>query len=391
MQISRTDRQPEQEELFCHLFQTMAQGVIFLDRDENIVLANPAARMILETDPTILTRNKTPDWDVVHEDGTPFAKSDFPATISLRTGGEVRKVIMGIPNRKEGRKKWIMVNATPLFLPYERKPFHVHVTIEDITEMVKLKQELEKALRNQKDIATFLQRALFPDKLTIGEGYRIADRYIPASRGCIIGGDIYDAFRTKTGKVIILIGDVSGKGLETTAFAAIARNIIRAYAFSTSSVAESLICANEALCSRQEDRFEFDEFITVFLMAIDLKTGEFEYGNAGHLPPAIWRNNNSVELLSIGQLPLGIDEQQKYETASDNLHSRDKILLYTDGLTEARHKDGEFFGEENMIHFLQRYGHYPPDILVDKLADRLTCWTKEGKHDDTALVIVERH
>jgi serine phosphatase RsbU (regulator of sigma subunit) len=186
----------------------------------------------------------------------------------------------------------------------------------------------------------------------------------------------------------IVIGDVSGKGFETAAFAAIARSTIRAFCYESSSAAEALTQANAVLCARQEERREDNLFMTAFLMILDPATGSFQYANAGHPLPAICNRNGEVNFLQIGQLPLGITSVQ-YENAEGRLDPGDKLLLYTDGVIEAR-RENAVFGETGLACHLCENARFPSEKLLDRIYDTICSWTGGSTQDDTAMVLVER-
>ena len=121
---------------FEHLYETMAQGVVFLDANGQIVHANPAAEEILGLtfDQMRGVASIDPRWRTIKEDGSPFPGEEHPAMISLKTGRSLKDILMGVFNPKEGRARWIKINSVPRFLPGGEKPYSVQVTFEDITE-----------------------------------------------------------------------------------------------------------------------------------------------------------------------------------------------------------------------------------------------------------------
>jgi PAS domain S-box-containing protein len=126
----------ESDERYHLLFETMQQGVIFQDRDGQIIQANPAAERILGLDNSeILGRSSTdPRWFSIHEDFTSFAGEDHPAMVALQTGKLVSNVVMGVFNPMTDSYRWININAVPRFRSGEEKPYQVCTTFEDITE-----------------------------------------------------------------------------------------------------------------------------------------------------------------------------------------------------------------------------------------------------------------
>jgi PAS domain S-box-containing protein len=136
----------QSEARYRTLFETMAQGVIYLDVDGKIVSANPAAESILglSLDQMRGRTSSDPHWMVIHPDGSDFPGESHPAVLALQTGQEVRNVVMGIYNPQKEDHVWISVNSVPLFKEGESKPDQVFTTFEDITEQKKADIELRK-------------------------------------------------------------------------------------------------------------------------------------------------------------------------------------------------------------------------------------------------------
>jgi PAS domain S-box-containing protein len=135
------------EEKHRTLFETMTQGVVYQDSNGRIVSANPAAERILglTLDQMQGRTSADPRWEAIHEDGSDFPGETHPSMVALKTGKEVRNVVMGVfdPNSEEYR--WININAVPQFKPGETKPFQAYATFEDITE----RRRLEEGLRER--------------------------------------------------------------------------------------------------------------------------------------------------------------------------------------------------------------------------------------------------
>ncbi len=241
--------------------------------------------------------------------------------------------------------------------------------------------DAEEKLKRQ---VLLLQRAIAPANPTIVDGYSAASAYIPAYSGEEIGGDFYDIFRTEEGKVGILIGDVSGKGIEAAALASEARNAIRAFAYESSSPAMALGHANSLLA-----RHGSTQFATVFLIVLDPATGEFTYSGGGHPPALVCRGCELVEQLISRGLPIGLFDGLVYSEASSRLDSGDKLVLYTDGVSEARN-DGEMFGHEGILRVAGDHCDDKPDALVNRIVSAAREWANGYLADDTAVVLVTR-
>jgi serine phosphatase RsbU (regulator of sigma subunit) len=286
----------------------------------------------------------------------------------------------------------------------------VVISVQDVTHYVELRLALEHSLEETlqeskrtevlQDVAEatqdalereqrsshLLQRALLPEKPTVGPGYSIAHAYVAGIAAAGVGGDFYDTFTTEEGKVGIVIGDVSGKGPEAAALAVATRSTVRAFAYEISSPSESLSHTNEVLVRQGQS---FGVFVTVFLVILDPSTGEFNYSSAGHPPAAICHAVDNVEFLDIHNPVLGVWGKLAYQEGSGRLNPGEKMVLYTDGISEARH-DSELFGTERLEEVLGQHGSEPPNNLVSELFAAANTWAEGNITDDVAILIIER-
>ncbi len=133
-----------------------------------------------------------------------------------------------------------------------------------------------------------------------------------------------------------------------------------------------------------------ERFITLVLIAIDRKTGEFRYVNAGHNPPFLVHDSGETEMLSVGGLLLGMFPDAKYESASLRLSPGDILVLYSDGVTEARNDEEDEFGEERLVAFLKEHRSMDPEVIVQALIRAVYEFSKDGKPGDDVTVAVIR-
>ena len=135
------------EKKYENLFETMVQGVVYHDAEGHIISMNPAAEKILGYTFDIIKYRTSNDniWQAIHEDGTPFPGEAHPAMVALKTGKEVKNVIMGVKNPSKNGYRWLNIHAVPEFRQWEDKPFQVYTTFEDITEHKQIETALKES------------------------------------------------------------------------------------------------------------------------------------------------------------------------------------------------------------------------------------------------------
>ena len=236
-----------------------------------------------------------------------------------------------------------------------------------------------KLLRDERHVAETLQEALLlmPETLP---GVEIAHLYRSAFEVSRVGGDFYDVFEVESGTVGIVIGDISGKGVEAAAQVTQVKSAIRAYTFESYPPEEVLAKANGLL-----DRVLAPEtFASVFYGLFTPESGRLVYCNAGH-PPAIVRRSEALELLPSTAQVLGAFSGGSFNRGETIIGRGDGLVLYTDGIIEARGADG-FYGSarlESVIRQRGRFTELPQLILDDVLA-----FSKGRLGDDIAILVI---
>ena len=268
------------------------------------------------------------------------------------------------------------------------KPFdlaEVRARVYNMLEVRLLHMETRnysKALLEQHNL---LQQALLPVEMYTTPGYVLATRFIPGAPGKYIGGDFYDVFETKDGRTALLIGDVTGKGVEAAPLAVAVRSTIRAFAYDLGRPDQAMTHANAVTYTQSNSN---ERFATVFLAILDPQTGQFLYASAGHPPSMVLRADGRVELLNTGRLPIGLDRQTVYKSSELQLSSGDKLVMYTDGISES-HKGSRMYGEEGVQVTLEQCGDCMPEEILDEIF-QAAMKAPDGQLLDDAVVIVIR-
>lgn len=196
----------------------------------------------------------------------------------------------------------------------------------------------------KKNIADTLQETLLTVPAHI-EGIEFSHLYRPATEVARIGGDFYDIFTLKEGKVGIAVGDISGTGVQAAILASMVKNAIRAYAYEDISPAQVMAKTNELVRGTTGPGL----FVSAFFGILDIATGLLIYCSAGHPPAILKRNTSEVALLITSSPIIGAFSALNFIDDEVTLKLGDTVVLYTDGVTEARCRNGRFFGEEQLV------------------------------------------
>jgi sigma-B regulation protein RsbU (phosphoserine phosphatase) len=250
--------------------------------------------------------------------------------------------------------------------------------IELAAERAALAIDHARVYERERTVAETLQRALLPAKLPELPGMSAAVRYVPASDGVDIGGDWYDVIPLPGGDVGIVLGDVTGHGLEAAALMAQLRHGLRAYALENLTPAEIAERLDRLIYTPDLER------LATLIYAVIAPDRSMRFVNAGHLPPLIVSSDGSTRLLDKpGGLPIGC-QAGPYTTQEAQLDPGDVLVLYTDGLVERR---GESI-DEGIARLRAAVATAPADAheLADHVLRNLLPWS--GGEDDIALMTV---
>src|SRR5215218_1709223 len=245
-------------------------------------------------------------------------------------------------------------------------------------ERERIEQELEVAQR--------IQHALLPKDVPALVGWEISPYYQPARE---VGGDFYDFVPLADGKVSLVIGDVSGKGVPAAVLMSSTQSVLRTLAQrGGSSPSRVLSEANEVLCTYIPPNM----FVTCFYAILDPNSGRLSYANAGHTLPCCKRHNeDEVDELRARGVPLGLMPGMSYEEKETTLVPRDAVLFCTDGLVEAHDPRGEMFGTPRLKSLMSERSEGESGLSAT-LMKELELFTGEGREqeDDITLLTLER-
>lgn len=239
----------------------------------------------------------------------------------------------------------------------------------------------DRKQHREREEARLIQRALLPPALPQTSGVRLAASWQPADG---VGGDCYDAIAN--GSLLGLsIADVAGKGLPAALLMSNLQAAVRAFA--QGGTEPSTLCGNvnRLLCRHMVS----GRFVTFCFAWIDAERRSLVYSNAGHNPPLLLRADGSVERLGEGGMVMGVFPDAAFKQAEMALRPGDRLLFYTDGITEAPDSAGEEYGEERLVAAARAALDRTAEALKDAVLADLAAFTGGAFADDATLIVIE--
>jgi serine phosphatase RsbU (regulator of sigma subunit)/ketosteroid isomerase-like protein len=247
-----------------------------------------------------------------------------------------------------------------------------------------LEQEIRQRERVEQDlrVARSIQQASLPKEVPELEGWQISPYYQPARE---VGGDFYDFHLLPEGRLGLVVGDATGKGVPAALVMSTTCGMLRLAAQGSSSPGQMLRGVNEVLFPNIPSNM----FVTCFYAILDPKSGHLVYANAGHDLPYLHRNGDAEELRARG-MPLGLMPEMSYEEKETMVHSGEAALLYSDGLVEAHDPEGDMFGVPRLRSLIAEHGE--KRSLGDLLLEELYSFAGESweQEDDITLLTLRR-
>jgi len=236
----------------------------------------------------------------------------------------------------------------------------------------------------QRGIADTLQAALLTVPRRI-PGTEFGYLYRSATTAAAVGGDFYDVFELDGNRVGIVVGDVSGKGVQAATLTSLVKNTIRALAYEGGSPATVLGKTSAVILKATPASV----FVTIMFCILDTASGWTVYCSAGQTRGIVKRAGGDAELLEVGSPLVGALPGVEFEDGETAIEEGDLLVLYTDGVTEAR-QDGEFFGEKRLVEFVHRMEPLAPKKVPQAIFDEVLRFTGGRLSDDVAIVSVAR-
>jgi len=231
-----------------------------------------------------------------------------------------------------------------------------------------------------------IQLALLPRHFPDVAGWRFAADYEAARE---IGGDLFDTFplRGRTDQIGLLIADVTGKGIPAALLMADVRALLHAATDNADGPADALARVNRILVAERPTSL----FVTAALLVLDAQTGRLRLASAGHEPPLVVRRAGPIERLEATGPILGAFGDASFEERNAELEPGDALVLYTDGVTDARDRNGVFYGDERLFATLAASAGMAAEAILRSVIDDVRAFRGDADpFDDLTLLVTER-
>ncbi len=346
-----------------------------LDAAARAVLARPQAfaslplqRLFRRRLPLVLTPKRARELGGSHELLIPFLeKGSTAAVLPVATPVEVVATLT-IVSFDPGRP---IVDETV-------------ATVLSLAAQAALAIDNGRLYQQQKEFSDTMQRSLLPRTHPVLPGLEIGEVYESSAR-VDVGGDVYDFLELADGKLAVVLGDVTGHGIEATADMAMAKFVFRSLAREHPSPGDFLASANEVVYGE----IATGKFITMAYVTIDAATGAVVAASAGHPAPLVLSAGGGVAPIDVGGLALGVDDSQRYDEAVAQLDPGDALVVFTDGVIEAR-RDGELYGDDRLAAVLTGARALPPAEIAQAVIRDCRAFAGGELPDDCAVVVIKR-
>jgi serine phosphatase RsbU (regulator of sigma subunit) len=242
------------------------------------------------------------------------------------------------------------------------------------------------AMRDNQRVVDAVVNELRPTDVALPGGYSIGHLYRSATAGVAIGGDLYDWFRTDRGAFGVAVGDVSGKGVQAASRTAMTVHSLRAFALPGASPHVVATMLNTVVSGRSSN----ESFVTLIYVHVDPESSELGFVVAGH-PPPILLSADGAEVLDVqADLPIGVDASASFHLQHATLRVGDSLVLYTDGVTEARTTGGGLLGTRRLINLLGDLRGSSAQRIANGVWQGVQEHTDGDTTDDVAVVVLQR-
>jgi serine phosphatase RsbU (regulator of sigma subunit) len=339
------------------------------------------ARRVLERRETMLLPNLMEDAAFSTQDSilSTGIRSALCAPLWFTSAAAEQDAVIGL----------VYLDSLAMTRPFTEEDARIVTALANVAaakiENVRLLEESLEKRRLEEDmrVAAEIQRGLLPDGAPVVAGYGV----VGSNRPCrTVGGDYYD-FTLSQGRLLMALGDVSGKGTGAALLMTVLRAAVRGH-WADESVAEAVARINSTVCQNVTS----GKYITFFIARLDPASGRVDYVNAGHNPPLLVRRNGDVETLNEGGMVLGLFDSVPYGEGVAELRAGDTLLIFSDGVTETFNAKDVEFGEQRLGEVAVRGRGLDAAGLQTEILRELEAFAAGTKAtDDRTLIVLKRY
>ncbi|MHB8840485.1 MAG: GAF domain-containing SpoIIE family protein phosphatase [Candidatus Aquicultor sp.] len=294
------------------------------------------------------------------------------------------RAMAAVPLRARGK----ILGVLWLAMPGPNQSFSAYdmVLLESIGGQAAVAIDNITLFEEQRYISETLQRGFAPGRPPISEHTDIGIFYASATIAAVVGGDFYDAMQLSDGNVTIFVGDISGKGIEATADAAMVKYTLRAVSFENPDPASVLTSANNITAGQLTG----GHFVTLVYSLYNTESGELLFGIAGHPYPLHYEAaRGEIAPVTASDPAFALVENYQYTDVALRLAQDDLLVLYTDGIIELR-RDKEFFGMERLGELMTKYSALKAQEIADRIIEDASEFARGRLTDDIVLMVIKR-
>lgn len=278
---------------------------------------------------------------------------------------------------------------------YITKPFkiiEVKARVKTHLSLLVASRQLSKQnreMRHSLNLAKDVQQNLIPKSDPVITGFDIAGRTIYCDE---TGGDYYDYIKMEQmgeDHLGIVVGDVSGHGIPSALLMASARAFLRQRASLKGEVSQIISDVNNQFCSDVRDS---GQFLTLFFCCLNAREKQITWVRAGHEPAIFYDPKNEADILphQVGGLPLGIKKDETYKESIQVMESGSIMVLISDGITETRNNNGEFYGKKRIEQLISEHKDLSSNQILNKVIESVELFQGSGsRHDDITIVVIK--
>jgi sigma-B regulation protein RsbU (phosphoserine phosphatase) len=254
--------------------------------------------------------------------------------------------------------------------------------IQFMIQEIRTERSEKERYATQMLLALEIQKSLLPTKIQI-PNIKIASSYFPAID---VAGDIFDYFEISPGRVLLMCSDVAGKGIQACLYSLGFRGFVRSVSVFEKNLDKIVSQVNDLYL---KDTLENCMFVTAWIGILDTTSKTLEYVSCGHPPALLRRHDLPVELLEGEGIPFGIQKMDEIKVQKIQLKSKDLVIAYTDGVTEAMNDAKQLYGMDRLITAIRNIDVASPENLIEDLYRRIKEFSSKEQSDDITILAIE--